>query len=52
MSQNRRKFLAAAGWLAGISGLHMWLNFDWEGFLNSRRPKNKRKLIVGYIPVT
>ena len=42
----------AAGWVAGITSLHLGLNFDWEGFLNSRKPKDKRKLVVGYIPVT
>ncbi len=52
MATNRRKFLAGAGWLAGVSGLHLALNFDWEGFLNSRQPRNKRKLLVGYVPVT
>jgi len=52
MAANRRKFLGALGWLAGISGSHVLLNFDWEGFKNNRLPKNKRKLIVGYVPVT
>lgn len=52
MTTNRRKFLGLAGWMAGISGTHLWLNFDWETFMNSRLPENKRKLMVGYIPVT
>ena len=51
MAANRRKFLGAT-WLASISGLHLLFNFDWEGFQNDRLPKHKRKLIVGYIPVT
>jgi len=52
MSTNRRKFLGLAGWMTGISGAHLLLNFDWETFRNSRLPRDKRKLMVGYIPVT
>ncbi len=39
-------------WLATITGLHLWLNFDWESFLNDGRPESERKLDVAYIPVT
>jgi hypothetical protein len=52
MATTRRAFLGLAGVMTGISGLHLWLNFDWEGFMNARLPRNKRKLLVGYIPVT
>jgi hypothetical protein len=52
MKQSRRNFLGLAGWAAGLSGLHLWLNFDWEGYLNARLPGDKRKLLVGYVPVT
>jgi len=52
MRPSRRVFLGATGWLASISSLHLWLNFDWEGYRNKQMPKDRRKLIVGYIPVT
>ena len=35
-----------------ITGLHLWLNFDWESYLNDYRPERERKLNVAYIPVT
>ena len=41
-----------AVWLAAVTGLHLWLNFDWESFLNESRPEHERKLHVAYIPVT
>lgn len=48
-----RKLIASLGlWLATITGLHLWLNFDWESFLNDYRPESERKLNVAYIPVT
>jgi len=39
-------------WLAGVTGLHLWLNFDWNSFLNEYRAPESRKLNVGFIPVT
>ena len=39
-------------WIAAITGLHLWLNFDWESFRNDSRPESERKLNVAYIPVT
>ena len=43
---------AFVGWLAAVTGLHLWLNFDWESFLNDYLPERERKLSVAYIPVT
>lgn len=39
-------------WLVAVTGLHLWLNFDWASFLNDFRPEAERKLNVAYIPVT
>jgi NitT/TauT family transport system substrate-binding protein len=39
-------------WLAVISGLHAYLNVNWDAVLNSYRPFAKRKIIVAYVPVT
>jgi len=48
-----KKLVAAlAVWIVAITGLHLWLNFDWESFLNDSRPEGTRKLNVAYIPVT
>ena len=44
--------LKLAVWVLLITGLHLWLNFDWEAFLNDSRPEAERKLNVAYIPVT
>lgn len=52
MGLNRRLFLGLTGWGVCITGAHLGLNFNWEEFLNQRKPKSKRKLLVGYIPVT
>jgi NitT/TauT family transport system substrate-binding protein len=47
------KVLAGAvAWMIVVSGLHGWLNVNWDAVLNSYRPAAKRKIIVGYIPVT
>ena len=45
-------FAIASVWLAAISGLHLWLNFDWSAMLNEYLPVDQRKLNVAYIPVT
>jgi NitT/TauT family transport system substrate-binding protein len=42
----------ALGWTGVVTGLHMKLNFDWTAFDNERLPAAKRKINVGYIPVT
>ncbi|HLI03823.1 MAG TPA: ABC transporter substrate-binding protein [Terracidiphilus sp.] len=39
-------------WLIAVSGLHGWLNVNWSAVLNGYLPPAKRKIIVGYIPVT
>ena len=39
-------------WVTIVTGLHLWLNFDWESFFNDSRPERERKLNVAYIPVT
>jgi hypothetical protein len=49
---SRKVVFALVGWLAAITGLHLWLNFDWESYLNEYRPERERKLNVAYIPVT
>jgi hypothetical protein len=48
----KKLLLATIAWLVAITGLHLWLNFDWESFLNDSRPERERKLNVAYIPVT
>ena len=39
-------------WLVLISGLHGWLNVNWVSVFNDYLPPAKRKIVVGYIPVT
>lgn len=39
-------------WVAAISALHLWLNFDWRAFVNDWLPVDQQKLHVAYIPVT
>jgi hypothetical protein len=48
----RKLVVGITAWLIAITGLHLWLNFDWESFLNDSRPEGQRKLNVAYIPVT
>jgi hypothetical protein len=52
MNQTKRLFILGIAWLVGVTGLHLWLNFDWDAFLNDYRPPAERKLTVAYIPVT
>ncbi len=40
------------GWLVLITGLHAWLNVNWDVVLNDFRPPAQRKIVVAYIPVT
>ena len=48
-----KKIVAAvAAWLVVITGLHLWLNVNWDVLLNDRLPESQRKLNVAYIPVT
>jgi NitT/TauT family transport system substrate-binding protein len=48
----RKLLVTTLAWIATITGLHLWLNFDWESYLNESRPERERKLGVAYIPVT
>jgi hypothetical protein len=48
----RRLILAVSAWLAAITAAHMALNVNWTVMLNDRLPEARRKLNVGYIPVT
>ena len=48
----KKLLVAMSVWVAAITGLHLWLNFDVEGFLNDWKPEHERKLNVAYIPVT
>ncbi len=41
-----------SGWLLGLTGLHLWLNVNWDSTLNDFLPEEQRKLNVAYIPVT
>lgn len=52
MTDSKRIAVGTGLWLALISGLYFWLDFDWSPFLNERRPPSQRKLNVAYIPVT
>ncbi len=52
MSDSRKIFLGMCLWVAGITGLHLGLNFNWSVLLNDRLPESQRKLYVAYIPVT
>ncbi len=52
MKDSQKILLGVVVWVAAISGLHFWLNFNWTVLLNERLPENERRLNVGYIPVT
>ena len=52
MSLKNKVLLIAFGWLVLISGLHAYLNVNWDAVLNDYRPLAKRKIVVAYIPVT
>ncbi len=42
----------AVAWLVVITGLHAWLNVNWDVVLNGFRAPAQRKIVVAYIPVT
>jgi hypothetical protein len=44
--------IGVPAWLALITLAHAGLNVDWKVVMNERLPLDKRKLNVGYIPVT
>jgi hypothetical protein len=52
MSDVKKLFLVVFSWIVTVSGLHLWLNVDWETIWNDRLPENQRKLHIAYIPVT
>lgn len=52
MKDSGKIVVGAIVWLAGISSLHLALNFNWKVLLNDRLPENERRLNVAYIPVT
>lgn len=52
MFGTKRLFGIVLGWMALISGAHLWLNVDWSALVNDRLPLDQRKFNVAYIPVT
>jgi hypothetical protein len=52
MSDTRRVLIGLLLWIGVISAAHVWLNFDWSAVANSFLSEARRKLNVGYIPVT
>ncbi len=51
--ENMRRIAAwIVAWVAAITGLHAWLNVDWDAAFNDYLPEGRRKLNVAYIPVT
>lgn len=52
MTKKKKIFGIVMAWLVTVTGLHLWLNFDWTSFLNDFRPEAERRLNVAYIPVT
>jgi NitT/TauT family transport system substrate-binding protein len=52
MRLKTKAILIGFGWVALISGLHAYLNVNWIAVLNEYRPPDKRKITVGYLPVT
>jgi len=52
MSSGKRIALVVLGLAALVTGAHLLLNVDWSVALNDRRPLDKRKFYVAYIPVT
>ena len=52
MSLKRKLLMFTLGWLVLITAVHSCLNVDWSSVLNDYRPLEKRKIVVGYVPVT
>lgn len=48
----KRALAVVSTWVVLVTALHLWINLDWEAFLNDFRPEQERKLNVAYIPVT
>ncbi len=51
-SLKNKVIAGAVTWLMLVSGLHGWLNVNWTAVFNDYLPVAKRKVVVGYIPVT
>src|SRR5271170_5886825 len=53
MTTSRRAFLGVTAWMAGISGLHGYLNVNWTELRNSLRSRDRlQTLVVAGLPVT
>jgi hypothetical protein len=52
MTDRRRIIIGITVWVVAITALHLAMNVDWNVALNERKPLDKRKLNVAYIPVT
>ena len=53
MNTTRRVFLGAAAGIAGVTGLHGWLNVNWTALRNGFRSRAQlQTLEVGGLPVT
>lgn len=53
MNYSRRVFLGLAGWTAGVSALHAYLNINWNALRNGLRSLDHLDtLVVGGLPVT
>ena len=48
----KKLLFVVAAWLVAVTGLHLWINFEWVSSLTDTRPEAERKLDVAYIPVT
>jgi len=48
----RKYIFGAAAWVLLITAAHLGLNVNWQVLVNDRLPEERRKLNVGYIPVT
>lgn len=52
MTDRRKIIVGLTVWIVAITVLHLSLNVEWAVLLNDRKPLDKRKLNVAYIPVT
>ena len=53
MNTGRRVFLGVAGWTAGVSALHAYLNVNWPELRDGLRSRDRlQTLQVGGLPVT
>lgn len=52
MRNGRRIAAWVIGWMAAVTAAHLALNVDWSSLTNERRPLDRRKFNVAFIPVT